>query len=235
MVAMTLLFRYNQGESEEAARNVGFVTFTCVWIPWLFKTFREEDHRRLGGLTVLGVYVLSVMAWLRPNESPILSSRVRYTSQVITSMLHLEVLVRTPSLMLMNHVLLHLMAAVTLGPGESIALFPLASAAMFVLFCWRRWPQKDSPVTPVSLDQLIELTQLVLESGDELCDSTRQQLQQVATTLSSLPSSDLEKNVSLKQFVEPPECSTGGSSSALGIGTGSVSYTHLTLPTKRIV
>eukprot|EP00656_Telonema_subtile_P043081 TRINITY_DN4944_c0_g1_i1.p1 TRINITY_DN4944_c0_g1~~TRINITY_DN4944_c0_g1_i1.p1 ORF type:complete len:593 (-),score=93.65 TRINITY_DN4944_c0_g1_i1:298-2076(-) len=93
-----------------------------------------------------------------------------------------EISLRSLSMLLVNHLLCTTFFLLSF-PGHHTVGSLLLSAASIALFCYRRWPPSAQPdEEPRQLsdltDRCAELVQLVLESGDELCQANVEALNQ---------------------------------------------------------
>eukprot|EP00658_Telonema_sp_P-2_P046829 TRINITY_DN3515_c0_g2_i6.p1 TRINITY_DN3515_c0_g2~~TRINITY_DN3515_c0_g2_i6.p1 ORF type:complete len:401 (+),score=94.46 TRINITY_DN3515_c0_g2_i6:202-1404(+) len=192
--------------------DVGFV----LLCPWVLANSSKERHLKVGPLTIVVLYGWFAARWVYADPQPLLRLMTRNRFFYTAIALYLEVSIDRLPTILLHHLLLNLM----LGSGQFLASHFIASLALLALFCLRRqhWfgfqAKEDRP--PIS-SQASVLVELVLQSGDELCESSREMLRQV---LQLLDQSDLESGQGRRGYQHPGP--TEITQSKLGRGTGGV-------------
>eukprot|EP00658_Telonema_sp_P-2_P003163 TRINITY_DN1115_c0_g2_i4.p1 TRINITY_DN1115_c0_g2~~TRINITY_DN1115_c0_g2_i4.p1 ORF type:complete len:330 (+),score=37.15 TRINITY_DN1115_c0_g2_i4:157-1146(+) len=185
-----------------------------------------QANERFGGLIRL-MYLawLGARLWHPKEESLVSPGRFRVNDILIWMHLFvwLELSMERLSTALLNHGAVN---AIVIGFGCTHRLtIPLLSVVMITLFCYRRrrhakqGPSEESLV--LALDQVGKLVRLVLESGDELCSTSRAMLEQALLMTQAGEDGidqDEEAGVCPRTFQHPGPCEL--TQSKLGVGTG---------------
>eukprot|EP00658_Telonema_sp_P-2_P001466 TRINITY_DN10543_c0_g1_i6.p1 TRINITY_DN10543_c0_g1~~TRINITY_DN10543_c0_g1_i6.p1 ORF type:complete len:502 (-),score=100.49 TRINITY_DN10543_c0_g1_i6:142-1647(-) len=177
------------------------VVLACVMVPWVLATSSRDHHQKLSGLTIAAFYGWFALRQATPNTAQLFPEPFRDGFFAAWFMCYLEVSVDRLGTMVLNHMILisvHvlpiLMAGTLLTTGMVWHL--AASVTMLALFCWRRRREfvrvmaNQGGLCPST--QACTLVELVLESSDELCESSKEMLIQVVLLLRH--SDDMEKS-----------------------------------------
>eukprot|EP00658_Telonema_sp_P-2_P006153 TRINITY_DN1233_c0_g2_i2.p1 TRINITY_DN1233_c0_g2~~TRINITY_DN1233_c0_g2_i2.p1 ORF type:complete len:543 (+),score=61.89 TRINITY_DN1233_c0_g2_i2:1729-3357(+) len=146
IAALLAYHRASTGQAVSAINDPVLTSYGLVYIPWLLATSSREIHRRVGWLTVCGMYFWCAMRFLFPNPAATMAPVDRSGMLFFVAAVHLEVCIENVTTIALNHLLMNVAAMALVGPLSSwraLAVYPLGSMATFAVFCWRRRRKTD--------------------------------------------------------------------------------------------
>eukprot|EP00658_Telonema_sp_P-2_P010692 TRINITY_DN14040_c0_g1_i1.p1 TRINITY_DN14040_c0_g1~~TRINITY_DN14040_c0_g1_i1.p1 ORF type:complete len:543 (+),score=146.65 TRINITY_DN14040_c0_g1_i1:83-1711(+) len=206
MCSLSELDRYTNGRPSLWEVDPLIFGFCYLWVPFMLATSSIGVHHKIGWVNLAALYVcIALCSFFPPKGDLRLDQGVRDCLFAVWCLLMVEVYIERLSTLIQN--LLGMNLTVLVFQPESFKgiryVAPLLAVAV-ALFLWRRRRRVELlPEGGVANHEAGRLVELVLESGDELCEASREMLVQV---LQILGHGDAENGL--------------GTKSKLGAGTG---------------